>query len=101
MLGRGGGVGADGDAEWVEVFAEKGARFRGKWGLGPPPPGPSPRPPGGFTENPGGGGSSRRRGGEGCVQGIWGGGGGGAEAPITVKMRPLFGENALHAQAPI
>ena len=94
--------------------AEKGARFRGKWGLGasPPPPhppstpGPSPPPPppfllgcgGGFAENPGGGGSSRERGGgdgQGCVQGIWGGGGGGAEAPFTVKMSPVFGENAF------
>ena len=30
------------------VFAEKGARFRGKWGLGAPPPtppAPRPRPP--------------------------------------------------------
>ena len=26
-----------------------------------------------------------------------GGGGGGAEAPFTVKMSPLFGENALRA----
>ena len=67
------------------AFAEKGARFRGKWGLGPPPT-PAPRPPppfswgggGGFTEKiPGGGGVFQEGGGgegQGCVRGIWGGG---------------------------
>ena len=88
-------------------FAEKGARFRGKWGLGappPPPPPPHPRPPfswGGFTENLRGGGSSRRGGeGGGGAQGVHGEfgrgvGGRGRPAPFTVKMSPLFGENAF------
>ena len=68
----------------------------------PPTPAPRPRPPpfswgggGAFTENPGGGWSSRRGGGGGGVYGEFGGGGRGAEAPFTVKMSPLFGENAL------
>ena len=69
----------------------------------PPPRGPSPPPPlfswggrGGYTENPTGGGVFQKRGGgaRGCARGIWGGGGG-AEAPFTVKMSPLFGENAF------
>ena len=86
------------------VFAEKGARFRGKWGLSPPPPPPAPRPrplsPGGggdFAENPRGrGGLPRGGGGPGvCTGNLGGGGGGGAEAPFTVKMSPLFGENAF------
>ena len=86
------------------VFAEKGARFRGKRGLATPPPpnpGPSPPPPlspggRGFTENPRGGGVFQERGGEGQgrVRGIWGGEGG-AEAPFTAKTSPFFGENAL------
>ena len=31
------------------------------------------------------------------MYGEFGGGGGGAEAPFTVKMSPLFGENAFCA----
>ena len=47
------------------VFAEKGARFRGKWGLAPSPPPPlSPGGRWGFTEIPGGG-FFQERGGEG------------------------------------
>ena len=87
------------------VFAEKGARFRCKWGPrrpsppSPPTPDPSPRPQpwgrGGFSENPGGGGGSSRRGGgegQGCVRGIWGGGGGGQgrRGPIYRENEPLF-----------
>ena len=74
-----------------------------------PPPHPrplAPAPPpfllgggGGFTENPrGGGGSSRGEGGGGGgrARGVYGEfGGGGAEAPFTVKMSPVFGENAF------
>ena len=82
------------------VFAEKGAHFHGKWGLGAPkspytplPPlswKTRPPPPRIFSKTPtapqekGGGGR-----GEGPV------GGGGAEAPFTAKTSPLFGENAL------
>ena len=71
------------------VFAEKGARFRGKWGLGAPPPTPGPSPP----PTPGGPGERGGGEGQGCVRGIWGGAG--AEAPFTAKTSPLFGENAL------
>ena len=86
----------------------KRARFRGKWGLGAPPPkfpvhtpGPSPPPlledppPLDFQVNP----PPRplappeeRGGGRGV-----GGGGGGAEAPFTAKTSRFFGENALNA----
>ena len=88
------------------VFAEKGARFRGKWASAPlPTPGPSPPPPpfllwggGGLLKIPGGGGGlpGGGGGGPGVCTGNWGGGGGGgAEAPFTVKMSPFFGENAF------
>ena len=68
------------------VFAEKGARFRGKRGLATPPPpqAPRPRPPfllggggGVLLKIPGGGGSSRRGGGEGRARGVYGEFGGG------------------------
>ena len=89
------------------VFAEKGARFCGKRGLGPlpPPQAPRPRPPfllgGGFTENPRGGGVLQGGGGGGeggpgaCTGNFLGGGGGGAEAPFTAKTSPFFGENTF------
>ena len=82
------------------VFAEKGARFRGKWGLGAPsppqkfpvhtpgPPPPPPPPPGFSVKPP----PPPRRGGGGEWPGV---GGGGAEAPFTAKTNPFFGENAL------
>ena len=98
------------------VFAEKGARFRGKWGLGAPLPPPPPRPlapPPPFFWGAGrvylkiqeGGGSSRREGGGrgGGGPGVCTGnlaGGGGAEAPFTAKTSPFFGENALTVPAP-
>ena len=81
------------------VFAEKGARFRGKGGLGAPPAHPfSWAAVGVLLKIPGGGGSStvkpppppKRKGGRGEV-----GGGGGAEAPFTLKTSPFFGENAF------
>ena len=81
------------------VFAEKGARFRGKWGSAPsapPPPSPlledppphplAPAPPfswgavGVLLKIPG------------ALLKILGGG---AEAPFTAKTSPFFGENAL------
>ena len=83
------------------VFAEKGALFRGKWGLDAPSPHPQiprrhprPLPPplfvGGFTENP-----TRGGGGPLASTGNLGVGGGGVEAPFTAKTSPLFGENAF------
>ena len=85
------------------VFAEKGARFRGKWGLGappPPPPPPTPRPrPGAvgvLLKIPGGGSSRRGGGGEGGgrargVYGEFGGGGGqGAPRPHLPRKRAPF-----------
>ena len=90
------------------VFAEKGARFRGKWGLGPPPPPKSPYtrlalpprplswktppPPGIFSKAPTA--PQEKGGGGGEGPGV---GGGGAEAPFTAKTSPLFGENALQS----
>ena len=88
------------------VFAQKGARFRGKWGLGapspppnspytplalPPPPALPPlSPPLDFqVSTP----APQKRGG-GRGRGV-GGGGGGAEGPFTVKTSPFFGENAF------
>ena len=73
------------------VFAEKGARFRGKWGLGPPPLPFSWVGVGGFTENPRGGGLPGEGGG-GCVRGIWGGGGRG---PIYRENEPPFRRKRL------
>ena len=79
------------------VFAEKGARFRGKWGLdAPPPPALGPAPPfllgggGGFTENPRGG-SFRGEGGGGpevCTGNL--GGGKGAPRPRLPRKRAPF-----------
>ena len=74
------------------VFAEKGARFRGKWGLAPPAPPPprplAPAPPpfllggsGGFTENPGGGGVFQE--------------GGGRRGPIYRENEPPFRRKRL------
>ena len=84
------------------VFAEKGARFRGKWGLGAPFPPNSPYtplalppplledpPPLGFSVKPR---PPRKKGGRG--RGAWGGGGVG-EDPFTAKTSPFFGENAF------
>ena len=53
-----------------------------------------------FTENPKGGALPGEGGGGGpgvCTGNLGGGGGGGAGAPFTVKMSPLFGENALNS----
>ena len=90
----------------IKAFSpQKGARFRGKWGLAtssppPPPEAPRPAPPfllgAGFLLKipwggvlPGGVGGAR-------VRGVYGEfGGGGAEAPFTAKTSPFFGENAL------
>ena len=88
------------------VFAEKGARFRGKWGLGAPPPPPHPRPPpppflwgavGVLLKIQGGGGLPGERGGgaRGVYGELGGGGGGGAEAPFTVKNEPPFRRKRL------
>ena len=85
------------------VFAEKGARFRGKWGLGAPcPPLPQiPRthpplledpPPGIFSKTPT---DPRGKGGGAGARGRGLGGGRGAEAPFAVKTSPFFGENAF------
>ena len=90
------------------IFAEKRARFRGKWGLGapfPPPPSspytPLALPPSSLLEDPPPGIFSkkpapppRRKGGRGRGAG---GGRGGAEAPFTAKTSPFFGENAFTA----
>ena len=80
------------------VFAEKGARFRGKRGLAndyPPTPGPSPPFSWGVVgvllKIPGGGGP-------GVSTGNLRVSGGGAEAPFAVKMGPLFGENTLFSR---
>ena len=83
------------------VFAEKGARFHGKWGLGAPP---HPRPlllagGGGFTENPGGG--VFQEGGAGGpargVHGEFGGGGGrGRRGPIYRENEPPFRRKRLN-----
>ena len=93
------------------VFAEKGARFRGKWGLGPPPPpAPRPRPPpfswgavGVLLKIPGKGGLSGEGGGG--ARGVceetfifWGGGGEGsprAPSPIYRENEPPFRRKRL------
>ena len=90
------------------VFAEKGARFHGKWGLGAPSPPPSkfpvhtlapaapspgrpPPPPGIFSKTP----TAPQEKGGGAGPGAGGVGVGGAEAPFTAKTSPFFGENAF------
>ena len=104
---------------WEEgVFAEKGPLFHDKRGHGPPPPhpkfpvdtlGPSlpplswgrwggllKIPGGGFFQDKGGGwGQGKRVSTRNLGVGGGGGGGGGGETLLTVKKRPLFGENAL------
>ena len=88
------------------VVAEKGARFRGKWGLGAPPP-PPPLSPGGwssrtpppphppfllgvvFQEKGGGGG------GPGVCTGNLGGGGRGRRGPIYRENEPPFRRKRL------
>ena len=87
------------------VFAEKGARFRGKWGLGapcPPPPNspytPLALPPPALLEDPPPGIVSKTPTAPGRGRGVGGGGGRrGAEAPFTAQTSPFFGENALRA----
>ena len=89
------------------VFAEKGARFHGKWGLGPPPPNhpaPRPRPP----PSPGGGGVGvllkipkggvvfqERGGDQGCARGNFGGGGERRRGPIYRENEPPFRRKRL------
>ena len=81
------------------VFAEKGARFRGKWGLGapcPPPPNspytphpwPFPHPPplGIFSKTPTAPGRGR---------GVGAGGGGGAPRPHLPRKRAPFSAKTL------
>ena len=102
---RGYGIESLANRRFQGVFAEKGARFRGKWGLGPDPPptpGPSPPPPfswgtvGVLLKIPEGGGvlPGEGRGGARGVYGefvFFGGGGGGegAEPHLPRKRAPF------------
>ena len=82
---------------WSELFSN-GASPPPLPAPPPPPPSPGERwgvllkiPEGGGLPGEGGGGARGVHG----PRGIWGGGG--AEAPFTVKMGPLFGENAFES----